>query len=170
LVARRLALAALPWADAPLAAILDLWRDSSQGGRLPRRAALDLARRAPLFRSASFVHLIDCEADDPRGFFFELYDSRTDIFRGADFTRRRLAEIPCPLYAADVQATYGAVKAERAPTLHATRTHVLGHATGYARLVLPLSRDGRTVDQLLVAINKRSLPELDLDDAPTVAA
>ena len=64
-----------------------------------------------------YTHIVDVRSVKPEGYVFESYGSRARVAEAADFTGRRLGEIPCPGYRSFVQDSYAMVKASGAAVL-----------------------------------------------------
>lgn len=144
--------------DRPLGDILAYWRSLRVDGKIPPpRRSLDILRLKPVM---GWAHIVDCTAESATEFFFRLYGSRVSIFGAKDFSKLRLGEIPCPIYADSVIRDYSAVKLSGCASIHKMKTRLEWHTVSYTRLVLPLADDQRRVSQLLVAVNPRPLPEL----------
>ncbi|MBV8890109.1 MAG: PAS domain-containing protein [Alphaproteobacteria bacterium] len=143
--------------DAWLGEILHLWRSVRPGWLLPARSALDPVR---LLRTAlGRAHIIDTQNEDPESYRFRLWGTVNSY--GGEYTNCRLGQMPAGLMRDDAVEDYWEVVTGGVPTYQLVYRgeHYLRYS--YARLLLPLATDGRRVDQLLVLINERRLPELE---------
>jgi hypothetical protein len=166
---QRLSLGGFTPADARLAEVYRFWHEARRRhAGLPSRKDLDIGGHIDLFKSSlGWMNFVDVAPDDPANFAFLLFGGNISIFRCRDFTGVRLGDVPCPIYRGSVMADYQTVRAAGVPSLHAIKARLSGFATSYTRLLLPLARNGRDVDQLLAVMNKRATPELgELDPPP----
>ncbi len=106
-----------------------------------------------------WAHIVDCNEADPANFFFRLYGSLCEGLFKKDLSKRRLGDIPCPIYARELMADYNTVKLSGCPAFHKIRARLDWRSTSYTRLVLPLATQGQNA-KLFVAVNRRPLPEL----------
>ena len=128
---------------------------------MPTRKDVDLFDHLDLFKpSMGYLHIIDCDTDDPANYSFRLYGSGIQIFQSKNFTHSRLSDIPCLTYRQEIMADYHTVRESGTPSLHVIKTRLDWYTTMYSRLVLPLSQNRRDVTQLLVAVHRRPVPEL----------
>jgi len=134
------------------------WDGLRAGGMLPKRAAFDPVELMGLSRGR--VHIVDTSAGDARGYCFRLWGSEVDFDRGADYTKRCLGEMPHTTMRAAALEDYADAVESGVVSYHLVYSvqEFLPHS--YARLILPLTVDGRQVSQLLVCINQRSIPEV----------
>ena len=146
-------------ADAVLGELLSYWRElrGPVKGVPVYRKTFDIQH---LRRLMGWAHMVDVSEDEPANFRFRLYGSLADGLFQKDFTRLRLAEIPCPIYRGEIMGAYNTVKIGGCPTFHLIAATLDWRPTSYTRLVLPLADDQGVTRQLLVAVNRRPLPEL----------
>lgn len=138
--------------------LLALWRSNRPGSRLPSRANFDSVDLMAMARGR--VHIVDTTADQPAGYFFRLWGSTVTLDRGQNYTKTRLGEMPHTTMRDAAIEDYGDVVATGVPAYQLVY-HVQDFIHySYARLLLPLATDGRRVDQVLVAVNQRDVPEL----------
>ena len=136
--------------DTPLIRLYNAWENRRHGRLLPEREVL--LTDTVLGQVIGFMHLVDVRADDPDRFVFESYGFRAKVAKAANFTGRRLAEIPSPGYRSFVRDSYAMVKASGTAVLsHIATTH-LDYTGTYHRLVYPLTDNGRDVTHLAVAV------------------
>jgi hypothetical protein len=143
--------------DKWLGQLLSIWRNARQGSRLPACESIDPLEVLNIARGRA--HIVDTRDSDPMGYRFRLWGT-VNPYRGA-FKNQTLALMPAGLMREDAVEDYWEVAASGVPTyqlIYRTENHQL---LSYARLLLPLAADGRRVDQLVVLINERRLPELE---------
>lgn len=136
--------------DTPLIRLYRAWEGRRRGPLLYEHEVL--LTDTVLAGVVGYVHVVDVQADTPDGFFFESYGFRAKVAEAADFTGRRLLEIPCPGYRSFVRDSYAMAKASGTATLSRVATTHLGYAGTYHRLLYPLTDDGRNVTHLAVAV------------------
>jgi hypothetical protein len=143
--------------DKWLGQLLSIWRNARQGSRLPACESIDSLEVLNIARGRA--HIVDTRDSDPLGYRFRLWGT-VNPYRGA-YKNQTLALMPAGLMREDAVEDYWEVAASGVPTyqlIYRTEKHQL---LSYARLLLPLAADGRRVDQLVVLINERRLPELE---------
>lgn len=136
--------------DAPLITLFKAWEQRRRGSLLFENRVLltDML----LAQVIGYAHVVDVRPDAADRFCFQSYGFRARVAEAADFTGRRLVEIPCPGYRSFVQDSYAMVKQSGVPVLsHISTTH-LDYTGSYHRLVYPLTNDGRNVTHLAVAV------------------
>jgi len=136
--------------DTPLIRLFRTWEDRRRGRLLYENQVL--LTDALLAELIGYMHIVDVQSDAPDRFFFQSYGFRAKVAEAADFTGRRLGEIPCPGYRSFVQDSYSMVKASGTAVLSRIATTHLDYAGTYHRLVYPLTDDGRNVTHLAVAV------------------
>jgi len=142
------------------------WDGLRAGGLLPKRAAFDPVELMGLSRGR--VHIVDTSAGNAHGYCFRLWGSEIDFDRGADYTKRCLGEMPHTTMRAAALEDYSDAVETGVATYQLVYTVQEFLPRSYARLILPLTLDGRRVSQLLVAINQRSIPEVSDGERPAV--
>ncbi len=143
--------------DRWLGHLLSIWRNARQGSRLPASKSIDPLEVLNIARGRA--HIVDTRDSDPMGYRFRLWGT-VNPYRGA-YKNQTLGLMPAGLMREDAVEDYWEVAASGVPTyqlIYRTENHQL---LSYARLLLPLAADGRRVDQLVVLINERRLPELE---------
>jgi hypothetical protein len=147
--------------DVKLAEMLGYWNGLRRGRQLPARSAID-----PLMlkRMMGWTHIVDTTAENPAEYFYRLWGSSVRFDSGKDHTRMAVGGCPWPIVRDAIMQDYGSVVATGEPTYH-----LISHTINYvrqsiARLLLPLAKDGRRVDQLLVMVNERPLPAMEGDN------
>lgn len=136
--------------DTPLIRLYRAWEDRRYGRWLPKSEVL--LTDTLLARVIGYLHIVNVRSDTADRFVFESYGFRAKVAEAADFTGRRLAEIPSPGYRSFVRDSYAMVKASGTAVLSRVATTHLSYTGTYHRLVYPLTDDGRHVTHLAVAI------------------
>ncbi|MGH7039288.1 MAG: hypothetical protein ACREE2_21030 [Stellaceae bacterium] len=142
--------------DAWFGQLLELWRNARPGWRLPAASSLDTLEALNIARGRA--HIVDTRDADPAGYRFRLWGTVNSY--GDGHANHTLAQMPTGLMREDALEDYWEVVTTGVPTYQLIHHVENGLIFSYARLLLPLAADGRNVDQLLVLINERSLPEL----------
>lgn len=153
----RLPLEAIAPQDAWFGQLLELWRNARPGWRLPAIEALDTLEVLNIARGRA--HIVDTRDSDPAAYRFRIWGAAN--FYGSGHANHTLAQMPAGLVRDDALEDYWEVVTTGVPTYQLIHHIENGLAFSYARLLLPLAADGRNVDQLLVLINERTLPELE---------
>ena len=136
--------------DTPLIRLFRTWEGRRRGPLLHERQVL--LTDALLAELVGYMHIVDVQSEAPDGFFFQSYGFRAKVAEAANFTGRRLGEIPCPGYRSFVQDSYAMVKTSGTAVLSRIATTHLDYTGTYHRLVYPLTDDGRHVTHLGVAV------------------
>jgi hypothetical protein len=136
--------------------LLHIWRSARCGWRLPSSESIDPLQLLNIARGRA--HIVDTQDPKPEGYRFRLWGTVNSY--GGGRANKTLGEMPAGLMRDAAIEDYWEVATTGMPTYHLI-SHVENHtAYSYARLLLPLASDGRQVDQLVVLINERPLPEL----------
>ena len=136
--------------DTPLIRLFRAWEGRRSGPILFENQVL--LTDGVMAALIGYTHIVDVRSDKPEGYVFESYGFRARVAEAADFTGRRLAEIPSPGYRSFVQDSYAMVKTSGTAVLSRVATTHLSYSGTYHRLVYPLTDDGRHVTHLAVAI------------------
>lgn len=128
-----------------LAALYEKWREKAAGRPAPSRADFDIADLRPWLGFLVLVEVVDGGAD----FFYRVYGTEVTAFYGNDFTGKRLSDVE-PAIQELLFPEYRRAAATMKPLYVVRRPRLRREETRVARVVLPLSRDGSTVDQILV--------------------
>jgi len=144
-------------ADRWLGQLLSIWRNARRGLRLPASESLDPLEALNIARGRA--HIVDTRDSDPTGYRFRLWGT-VNPYRG-EYKNQTLAQMPAGLMREDALEDYWEVAASGVPTYQLIHRTEKDQLLSYARLLLPLAADGQRVDQLLVLINERRLPELE---------
>jgi hypothetical protein len=131
-----------------LVAMLQYW-DAKRGTRLaPPRSAID---PGDFVSALPRVKLIDVlyAADGTIDFRFRLAGTEIGSILGTELTRLRPLDLQPPQFGALVHAHYTQCVRKRRPLLHKVEIDSARRIHSYARLLLPLSSDGETIDMLM---------------------
>lgn len=142
--------------DEWLGGALNVWQEACWGSRLPAPDARGLAPVSEIANGRA--HWVDAHASNPEAFWFRAWAEKNSyIFGASGREKRRLGQMPPGLMQAWAIRHYWEVATTGTPTYDLTFICDYGREYSYARLILPLSTNGRNVDQLLVLINERDL-------------
>ena len=134
------------------------WREGVDAGRLRGRQDLDPGRFTKLLPRLA---LIDVLQRDPLDLRYRLAGTEIFFKSGRDPTGKRFADIYSGPYLAEAFETYrGVIDSARPYT--STRTYTREKEGGfltYKRLLLPLARDGETVDVVLLLVSDLQVVE-----------
>lgn|GEM_PF-1220721 len=149
-------LTALTSDDAWFGRLLLLWGDARRGRRLPSNGSLDALELVNI--ACGRAHIVDTRSSNPLGYRFRLWGAVNSY--GGGYANRALGEMPPGAMREEAVYDYRRVVSSGAPDYHLIRVVENDIAYSYARLILPISEDGRRVDRLIVLINERPLTEL----------
>lgn len=137
-----------------LNAMHDVWAKSGTAGLLPSRADIGPESLKPWLRN---VALIDIEPS-PLRFRRRLVGTKIVDYQGADQTGLYLAEQESDSIDAWEFADY-MICAKAASVMHRCESSVdlAGNTTRWERLLLPLAKNGRTPDKILVGLFQDSI-------------
>jgi hypothetical protein len=128
-----------------IARVLAYWR-SKKGDRVfPSRAdidPLDFRRDLPRVMMAEVSY-------DPLDFRYRVSGTGLFAMHGQELTGKLARELEPPEFGAMIHRHYAEAVARRAPILHLIELTSNHLTTSYARIILPLSNDGRLVDRLM---------------------
>lgn len=138
--------------------LLHSWRNARCGWRLPSDESLDPLQLLNIARGRA--HMVDTHDSKPEGYRFRLWGAVNSY--GGGHANKTLGEMPAGSMRDKAIEDYWEVATTGVPTYQLI-SHVENNIPySYARLLLPLAADGRRVDQLVVLINERPLPELQV--------
>ena len=124
---------------------LRYWRAKRGERALPSRADID-----PLDLSADLPRVMMAEVTyDPLDFRYRVAGTGTFRVHGEELTGKHPRELQPPEFGALIYRHYCEAVTRRAPILHLIQLNVGDVESSYARIILPLSNDGQTVDRLL---------------------
>lgn len=133
--------------DARIARLHAYWSGRRRGRAIPARGDIDPADFAYILGNVALVEV----HRDPLRFRCRLHGVNLVSRDGYDMTGRWLHEHPEPEYRAQIDRVYGEVAATARLTYGVRDIVVDGRVRRYETLVLPLGRDGTTVDMILAA-------------------
>lgn len=143
--------------DAWLGTLHAAWEGQRVGGLLPKRSAFDPL--AVMQFSRGRVHILETPSNDPDNYRFRLWAHMIDFDRGADYTECRLGDMPHSAMRLAALEDYADVVASGTASYQLIFNAEKGWEQTYARLLLPVTADGRSITHLLVAINQRPIAE-----------
>jgi hypothetical protein len=133
------------------------WERARSRGLLPRRGAFDPL--TVMRFSGGRVHIVDTPSSGPDEYRFRLWGHMIDFDGGLDYTERRVADMPHAAMRLAALEDYLDVVTSGTASYQLIYSFEGGAERTYARLLLPLTPDGRTITHLLVAINQRPIAE-----------
>jgi hypothetical protein len=142
--------------DEWLGQLLNFWGSARRGRRLPSNESLDSLELLNIAQGRA--HIVDAASSNPAGYRFRLWGAVNSY--GGGYANRTLGEMPAGLMRDDAIEDYRQAVAAGTPSYYLINLMEKNLSYSYARLLLPLARDGRRVDRLVVLINERPLPEL----------
>ena len=138
--------------------LLHSWRNARCGWRLPSNESLDPLQLLNIARGRA--HMVDTHDSAAEGYRFRLWGAVNSY--GGGHANKTLGEMPAGLMRDEAIKDYWEVATTGVPTYQLI-SHIENNTPySYARLLLPLAADGRRVDRLVVLINERPLPELQV--------
>jgi hypothetical protein len=144
--------------DEWLRQLLRGWREARSEWRLPSSESLDPLQLLNIARGRA--HIVDTSQSNPEGYRFRVWGTVNSY--GSGHANKTLGEMPAGLMRDNAIEDYREVVTTGVPTYRLI-SHVESKLSySYARLLLPLAADGLCVDQLVVLINERPLPELEV--------
>lgn len=106
------------------------------------------------------VNIIDVSSESPRNFIVVRSSNIANEFWGLNMSNKPVAEYPFMLHAMGMQIDFDAAKATKLPTYHTIRQKMGDARRHYARVILPLSRNGHVVDRLLSIARPIHAPQI----------
>jgi hypothetical protein len=138
--------------DPLLRRLFDYWTAQRGERAMPARADIDPVDMRFILGSLLIADVLR----EPLRFFVRLHGTELVRRAGYELSGKMLDELPQPQFRALTHRSFAKAVETRAP-FHAIRDRVLdGRSARYEVLILPLSRDGKAVDMLLVGIRYRS--------------
>lgn len=127
---------------------LDYWKSKKSDLVAPPRAAIDPIEMPQLLPR---VMLVDVEnvAGSEAEFRYRLSGTGIRAVHGYDPTRLRPSELTPRIYGQLIDAHYRAAVAARQPLAHVIVVITNMKQRSYARIILPLSNDGATINMLM---------------------
>jgi hypothetical protein len=156
---RRLPLAEISPEDAKLRAAYDYWQSKRRNGMLPSRKDIDVIDLRPVIGK---THIVDVSRDDPASFQFRLFGSSvpSDVLNQS--SDKSVGDLMSKALQKSVIEDYTAVCFTGTPAYHHLVAMLDFIVHSYARLILPLAENGRQVDKLVVCVNARTFPDLQV--------
>lgn len=125
--------------------VLAYWREKRGDRAFPSRADID-----PLEFTKALPRVMMVEVSyDPLEFRYRVAGTGLFAMHGQELTGKLAHELQPPEFGALIHWHYSEAIASRAPMLHLIELTANYHTTSYARLILPLSNDGATIDRLI---------------------
>lgn len=131
-----------------LGALLRYWNDKRGQRFAPPRSAIDPSDFVSALPRVKLVDVLRAP-DGALDFRFRLAGTHIGSILGAELTRLRPLDLQPPQFGALVHEHYTQCVRERRPLLHKVDIDSVRRVHSYARLLLPLSSDGETVDMLM---------------------
>jgi hypothetical protein len=128
-----------------IARMLEYWRAKKAGRAFPSRTDID-----PLEFSKALPRVMMAEVSyDPLEFRYRVAGTGLFAMHGQELTGKLARELQPPEFGALIHQHYCEAVARREPLLHVIELTVNYNTTSYARLILPFSSDGETIDRLM---------------------
>ncbi|WP_395020727.1 PAS domain-containing protein [Dongia sp.] len=125
--------------------ILAYWRAKKGDREFPSRADID-----PLEFTRALPRVMMVEVSyDSLEFRYRVAGTGLFAMHGRDLTGKLARELEPPEFGALIHRHYAEAIERRAPILHLIELTVDYLATSYARIILPLSIDGKVIDRLI---------------------
>src|ERR1700732_4860267 len=140
-----------------LVRLYDFWESKLNGRRYPSRDDIDPLELKFILGNIDLVEV----AGDPVVFLFRLSGSENDRDEGFNMQGKTLDEYPLPEHREAVRKTYLRALSSGEPNYEELDRMNEGKFVRYARLILPLSNDGTTINMLMmgrIALNKANRP------------
>lgn len=128
-----------------IARALAYWRGKKGDRELPSRADFDPLDFAPYLARVMMAEV----SYDPMDFRYRVAGSGLFKMHGEELTGKHARELRPPEFGALIHAHYCEVVARRAPILHIIQLDTEEVEASYARIILPLAGDGKTIDRLI---------------------
>ena len=131
------------------------WDGKRKGRFAPRRADIDPADVKELLPR---IMLVDVDSDGALDFRYRLSGTGINAILSGEYTGRRPRDLTPPAYGAMIHRHYCLAVERRQPLFHVVMLDSIERLVTYARLLLPLSEDGRSVTMLIVVHSKKEDP------------
>jgi hypothetical protein len=138
-----------------LMSIYRYWESLRPDGLLPKRSAFDIDKLRPVMGMTSIV---DVDTADPLAFRIRLFGSNLPLYK--NMSNLALREIEREAYRKVLAKDYQNAKMLGVPAYHEIVALLDYRRHSYARLILPFSKDGREVNQLMVCSAHQKFPDL----------
>jgi hypothetical protein len=144
-----------PPKNARLMDVYRYWESLRPDGMLPKRSAFDVDRLRPVMGMTSIV---DVDTADPFEFRIRLFGSNLPLDK--NMSNLALRDVDRGAYREVLSKDYQNAKMLGVPAYHEVVALLDYRRHSYARLILPFSLDGRTVNQLMVCSAHQNFPDL----------
>jgi hypothetical protein len=132
--------------DERLLGLFRLWQSKRKGRTLPKRGDFDHRELLPWFGNLILLDVLDGGAD----YRYRLFGIVLAQEAGFDMTGKLLSEYPIKSNLPHFYEVFANVIRDRAPAL-SEHDPAVSHIRRRRRLVLPLGKDGETVDMMMSA-------------------
>ncbi len=129
-----------------LVQLYEYWESKRRGRRFPGRKDIDPLEMGFILGNLDIVEI----SGDPPVFRFRLCGSMIDDHEGFTVRGKTLDEYPNPEVRENLRTAYISTYSTGMPHYEEINREKKGKITRFARLILPLARDGSTIDMLLV--------------------
>jgi Uncharacterized protein conserved in bacteria len=133
------------------------WQSKRKDGLLPSRRDIDIIDLRPLI---GYTHVIDVGNAAAGEFFVRIRGG--NIRTGAAFNKPNVIDIESQAMRQALLEDYQTVCFTGVPSYHYVVACVDFIRYSYSRLILPMANDGRTVDTLMIFINKREFKDFSV--------
>jgi hypothetical protein len=157
---RRLPLDQMAPEDAKLAKAFAYWSSKRKDGLLPARRDIDVVDLRFLM---GWMHLVDTSDPKPENYSFRLFGTSVRMDGSRNYQDFRIGDYYAKCYREALIEDYSSVVFTGVPAMHQIVALLNYLKYSYTRLILPLADDGKTVNMLLVCINKRTFADFSLD-------
>ncbi len=130
--------------DERLRTLYLLWDGKRRGRTLPARSDFDHAELAPWFGNLILLDVLEGGKD----FHYRLFGVTLAEEAGFDMTGRKLSDYPITSLLPHFRAVFAEIIRRRAPAL-SEHDPAVPNVRRRRRLILPLGRDGETVDMMM---------------------
>jgi len=127
---------------------LEYWKSKKGDAFAPPRAAIDPIEMPQLLPRVMLADVETAEGSEP-DFRYRLSGTGIRAVHGYDPTRLRPIELTPRIYGQLIDAHYRAAVAARQPLAHVIVMITNLKQRSYARIILPLSNDGATINMLM---------------------
>jgi signal transduction histidine kinase len=145
--------------DPELRAPYEYWAARRRGGLLPTREDIDILEIRP---AVKMTHMVDVSSDDPDDWMFRIVGRVVPDTWNWSSGKPALRDCPWPPFRNMLHEDYGAVRFTGVPMYHELAARLDWVRYSYGRVILPLAKDGRRVDALMVCINMRDVANLEV--------
>jgi hypothetical protein len=155
---RQLPLQDIARLDPELGAPYEYWVSKRGHGLLPARKDIDILDIRP---AVNITHLVNVSSEDPDDWTFLVVGPVAPRTWEWSSGRPAIRECPWPPFREMLFDDYGAARFSGAAMYHEVAARLDWIKYSYGRIILPLAKNGRKVDTLMVCINMRDVPGLE---------